>query len=139
METKTGTLSIAVSSLFMFSFVALVKGSLSFNFYAAACPSQESIIRNIVSSSSSTDTTIPGKVLRLVFHDCFVVVSVQLFQQMCFSSYSNCFSFELLDSTRSNEESKKKNENSFKSTHSNTLVTLSSRIARVKCVDAIRF
>ncbi|XP_040870760.1 peroxidase 46 isoform X1 [Glycine max] len=82
METKTGTLSIAVSSLFMFSFVALVKGSLSFNFYAAACPSQESIIRNIVSSSSSTDTTIPGKVLRLVFHDCFVVVSVQLFQQM---------------------------------------------------------
>ena len=90
METKTGTLSIAVSSLFMFSFVALVKGSLSFNFYAAACPSQESIIRNIVSSSSSTDTTIPGKVLRLVFHDCFVVVSVQLFQQMCFSSYSNC-------------------------------------------------
>lgn len=76
METRTGTLSITVCSLVMFSFVSLVKGSLSFNFYAASCPSAESIIRNIVSSSSSTDPTIPGKLLRLVFHDCFVEVSV---------------------------------------------------------------
>ena len=89
METRTGTLSITVCSLVMFSFVSLVKGSLSFNFYAASCPSAESIIRNIVSSSSSTDPTIPGKLLRLVFHDCFVEVSVQLLHEMCFSSACN--------------------------------------------------
>ncbi|KAL1337659.1 hypothetical protein AAHE18_10G154700 [Arachis hypogaea] len=68
METRRVILSIAVSSLFVFSFA----DSLSFNFYAASCPSAEFIIRDIVTSSSSNDPSIPGKLLRLVFHDCFV-------------------------------------------------------------------
>ncbi|CAJ1973625.1 unnamed protein product [Sphenostylis stenocarpa] len=72
MESRTGILSIAISSLFMFSFVSFVKGSLSFNFYADSCPSAELIVRGTVSSSTSTDPSIPGKLLRLVFHDCFV-------------------------------------------------------------------
>ncbi|KAL9313216.1 hypothetical protein ACSQ67_018668 [Phaseolus vulgaris] len=72
METRTRIFSVAISSLFMFSFVCFVKGNLSFNFYAASCPSAELIIRDTVSSSSSTDPSIPGKLLRLVFHDCFV-------------------------------------------------------------------
>ncbi|GLT29588.1 hypothetical protein SLA2020_237490 [Shorea laevis] len=45
---------------------------LSFNFYAASCPTAEFMVRNIVSSASSTDPTLPGKLLRLLFHDCFV-------------------------------------------------------------------
>ncbi|KAL2346643.1 hypothetical protein Fmac_000643 [Flemingia macrophylla] len=72
MEKRTGILSILISSLCMFSLVAFVKGSLSFNFYAASCPSAELIIRDTVISSSSADPSIPGKLLRLVFHDCFV-------------------------------------------------------------------
>ncbi|RDX81309.1 Peroxidase 46, partial [Mucuna pruriens] len=72
METRRGILSIAISSLFVFSFVVLVKGSLSLNFYAPSCPSAESIIRDTVTSSSSTDPSIPGKLLRFLFHDCFV-------------------------------------------------------------------
>jgi len=85
METRTGILSLAISSLFMFSFVCFVKGSLSFNFYADSCPSAELIIRDTVSSFSSTDPSIPGRLLRLVFHDCFVEVSIQLLHEMCFS------------------------------------------------------
>lgn len=48
---------------------------LSFNFYAASCPSAEFVVRNTVRSATSVDPTIPGKLLRLVFHDCFVNVS----------------------------------------------------------------
>jgi len=95
METRTRIFSVAISSLFMFSFVCFVKGNLSFNFYAASCPSAELIIRDTVSSSSSTDPSIPGKLLRLVFHDCFVEVSIQLFHEMCFS-----FDSMLLDSAK---------------------------------------
>ncbi|MED6193636.1 Peroxidase 46 [Stylosanthes scabra] len=68
MENRRVILSIAVSSLFVFSFV----DSFSLDFYAASCPSAEFIIRDIVTSSSSNDPSIPGKLLRLVFHDCFV-------------------------------------------------------------------
>nr|GMD26514.1 peroxidase 46-like [Ipomoea batatas] len=46
--------------------------SLSFNFYAISCPSAELIVKNNVRSASSVDPTIPGKLLRLLFHDCFV-------------------------------------------------------------------
>ena len=69
---------IAVSCLFIIVhiFANSVSGSLVFNFYAASCPTAELIVRNTVSSSSSSDPSIPGKLLRLVFHDCFVEVSV---------------------------------------------------------------
>ncbi|XP_047159313.1 peroxidase 46-like [Vigna umbellata] len=64
---------IAVSCLFIIFILATsVSGSLFFNFYAASCPTAELIVRNSVSSSSSSDPSIPGKLLRLVFHDCFV-------------------------------------------------------------------
>ncbi|KAL1210407.1 Peroxidase 46 [Cardamine amara subsp. amara] len=45
---------------------------LSFNFYATSCPLAEFLVRNTVRSASSSDPTIPGKLLRLLFHDCFV-------------------------------------------------------------------
>ncbi|TKY58058.1 Peroxidase 46 [Spatholobus suberectus] len=64
---------VAVSCVFIiFLFATSVSGSLVFNFYAASCPTAEFIVRNTVSSSSSSDPSIPGKLLRLVFHDCFV-------------------------------------------------------------------
>ncbi|GAV77600.1 peroxidase domain-containing protein [Cephalotus follicularis] len=46
--------------------------NLSFNFYAASCPNAESMVRNTVRAASSTDPSVPGKLLRLLFHDCFV-------------------------------------------------------------------
>ncbi|PNY10891.1 peroxidase 46-like protein [Trifolium pratense] len=72
METRKSVfLSIAVSYFCIF-YVSSVKASLSFDFYEASCPQVELIIRNAVSSSSSDDPSIPGKLLRMVFHDCFV-------------------------------------------------------------------
>ena len=49
--------------------------ALSFGFYAATCPAAEFMVRNIVRSASSVDPSVPGKLLRLLFHDCFVEVS----------------------------------------------------------------
>nr|KYP72379.1 Peroxidase 46 [Cajanus cajan] len=64
---------ISCSCLFtIFLFATSASGSLVFNFYAASCPIAELIVRDTVSSSSSSDPSIPGKLLRLVFHDCFV-------------------------------------------------------------------
>ncbi|KAK2445896.1 lariat debranching enzyme [Trifolium repens] len=70
--TKSVFLSIAVSYFCIFCYVSSVTASLSFDFYAASCPTVELIIRNTISSSSSDDPSIPGKLLRMVFHDCFV-------------------------------------------------------------------
>lgn len=89
METKTLLFSTLprlsyVLILVLFSLVAAAaaaSGSLSFNFYAASCPTVEFIVVNTVRSASSSDPTIPGKLLRLVFHDCFVEVSA-FFTQM---------------------------------------------------------
>lgn len=63
------TLLILVSSCFSPS---LSQDGLSFNFYATSCPATEFMVSNTVRSASSTDPTIPGKLLRLLFHDCFV-------------------------------------------------------------------
>ncbi|KAL5785913.1 hypothetical protein ACOSQ2_008305 [Xanthoceras sorbifolium] len=45
---------------------------LSFNFYAVSCPAAELVVKSTVRSAFSNDPTIPGKLLRLLFHDCFV-------------------------------------------------------------------
>ncbi|XP_047328523.1 peroxidase 46-like [Impatiens glandulifera] len=45
---------------------------LSFNFYGISCPAAEFMVKNTVRSVSSNDPSIPGKLLRLFFHDCFV-------------------------------------------------------------------
>ncbi|KAJ6673878.1 PEROXIDASE 18-RELATED [Salix viminalis] len=63
------------------SAVSPSSASLVFNFYEASCPAAELIVSNTVRSASSSDPTVPGKLLRLVFHDCFVEVS--LFHLLC--------------------------------------------------------
>ncbi|CAB4265906.1 unnamed protein product [Prunus armeniaca] len=45
---------------------------LTLSFYSASCPSAELMVRNTVRSASDMDPTVPGKLLRLLFHDCFV-------------------------------------------------------------------
>ncbi|KAK7260990.1 hypothetical protein RIF29_27293 [Crotalaria pallida] len=73
METiRAVVFPMAVLSLFVIFIAASVSASLVFNFYETSCPAAEFIVRNTVSSSFSSDPSIPGKLLRLVFHDCFV-------------------------------------------------------------------
>ncbi|KAJ8500913.1 hypothetical protein OPV22_011465 [Ensete ventricosum] len=45
---------------------------LSSDFYLFSCPNVERFVRNTVESASALDSTIPGKLLRLLFHDCLV-------------------------------------------------------------------
>ncbi|XP_023524285.1 peroxidase 46-like [Cucurbita pepo subsp. pepo] len=53
-------------------FLPATATALSFGFYSATCPAAELIVKNAVRSASSEDPTVPGKLLRLMFHDCFV-------------------------------------------------------------------
>ena len=79
METKLLVFSPKLLILLLFSFAAFPSPSssrLAFNFYGASCPSAEFIVKNTVRSASSFDPTIPGKLLRLLFHDCMVEVSL---------------------------------------------------------------
>lgn len=45
---------------------------LAFDFYAGSCPLVETMVKDTVRSASLNDLTVPGKLLRLLFHDCFV-------------------------------------------------------------------
>ncbi|KAI3909564.1 hypothetical protein MKW98_013981 [Papaver atlanticum] len=47
-------------------------GDLFVNFYQTSCPGAEFMVRNTVRAASNNDPTIPGKLLRLLFHDCIV-------------------------------------------------------------------
>ncbi|KAG8375376.1 hypothetical protein BUALT_Bualt10G0093600 [Buddleja alternifolia] len=53
--------------------------SLSFDFYAGSCPSAEMMVKNTVRSAADMDPTIPGKLLRLFFHDCFIEVIIYIY------------------------------------------------------------
>ncbi|KAL3321665.1 hypothetical protein AABB24_039327 [Solanum stoloniferum] len=64
------SLLIFLCSLIFFSKTSC--STLSFNFYGLSCPTAELMVKNTVRSASSMDPTIPGKLLRLFFHDCFV-------------------------------------------------------------------
>lgn len=65
-------------------------GLLSFDFYRGSCPAAEMIVQNTVRSASSQDPTIPGKLLRLLFHDCFVEVR----HSLCLETFLRAFSTE---------------------------------------------
>lgn len=76
METKRAFFfprcTLLILGLYVFAAVSPSNAQLSFDSYAATCPTAEFIVRNTVRSASSNDPTIPGKLLRLLFHDCFV-------------------------------------------------------------------
>ncbi|KAK4491038.1 hypothetical protein RD792_001759 [Penstemon davidsonii] len=58
--------------IFCVAFFPSSSSGFSFNFYAISCPSAEMMVKNTVRSASDLDPTIPGKLLRLLFHDCFI-------------------------------------------------------------------
>ncbi|KAK0608146.1 hypothetical protein LWI29_026182 [Acer saccharum] len=45
---------------------------LRINFYAERCPDAETIVKGIILSRVPTNPTLPAKLLRMHFHDCFV-------------------------------------------------------------------
>lgn len=76
--------------LFLFSTPSA--SQLSSDFYSFSCPNVELLVRDTVSSASDFDATIPGKLLRLLFHDCFVEVMNNVGH--CKSGRANLIVFE---------------------------------------------
>lgn len=44
----------------------------SVGFYALTCPAAELIVRDTVRTATASDSNVPGRLVRLLFHDCFV-------------------------------------------------------------------
>lgn len=80
------SLLIFLCSIIFFSKTSC--STLSFNFYGLSCPSAELMVKNTVRSASSMDPTIPGKLLRLLFHDCFVEVIFLVIIDLIFMHYA---------------------------------------------------
>lgn len=78
-KARASDLDFLIFLIFFLAAIASASAQLTFGFYAASCPSAEIIVRNTVRSASSNDPTLPGKLLRLVFHDCFVEASLLTF------------------------------------------------------------
>eukprot|EP00257_Ricinus_communis_P025309 XP_025012723.1 peroxidase 24 [Ricinus communis] len=66
-------------------------GGLRKNFYKDTCPQAEGIVRSIIWKRVSANSTLPAKLLRMHFHDCFV---------------RGCDASVLLDSTPKNSAEK---------------------------------
>lgn len=65
-------------------------GELRKRFYKKTCPAAESIIQVITWKHVAKNSTLPAKLLRMHFHDCFVRVIVivwNLNEYKCFVSY----------------------------------------------------
>lgn len=54
--------------------VAATKHGLRHNYYYKTCPQAEAIIRNMMKDIISKDASVPPRLIRMHFHDCFVRV-----------------------------------------------------------------
>ncbi|KAD3338109.1 hypothetical protein E3N88_33630 [Mikania micrantha] len=69
-----------------------ILGQLSANFYARSCPNFRSIITRAVNSAVSNEARMGASLLRLHFHDCFII-------NMVFLNIQGCDASVLLDDT----------------------------------------
>lgn len=51
-------------------------GGLAINFYGENCPRAEEIVQTVTERHVSSNPDLPAKLLRVLFHDCFVRVCV---------------------------------------------------------------
>lgn len=67
---------LAFSVLLIILFAELSQGQLLVHSYDATCPRAESIVADAVKAAIAKDPNAPAKIIRLLFHDCFVHVSL---------------------------------------------------------------
>lgn len=70
--------SIVVATLLVLQAQVLHGQGIFVGFYDQSCPQAESIVTQTVQEFNSQDPTTPAALLRLLFHDCFVEVSIFL-------------------------------------------------------------
>ena len=60
------------------------KGHLREGFYSESCPTAEKIVAEALVEAMRSNPNAVANLIRLQFHDCFVVVSISKFQQSFF-------------------------------------------------------
>ncbi|KAI4349592.1 hypothetical protein L6164_010159 [Bauhinia variegata] len=68
MKTKL----ILLACVAVLGFLGVCQGLLTKNFYKNSCPSAESTVNQIISQRVLTNPSLPARLLRMHFHDCFV-------------------------------------------------------------------
>ncbi|MFS7978891.1 putative peroxidase [Helianthus anomalus] len=59
--------------LLLATLATMTQGQTRVGFYSTTCPRVETIVRNAVQTAVRADPTLAAGVLRIFFHDCFVV------------------------------------------------------------------
>ncbi|GJN05493.1 hypothetical protein PR202_ga23123 [Eleusine coracana subsp. coracana] len=77
---------------FLATSVTMSSAGLQYNFYSSPCPNAEDTVRNVVYGLFDKDPTLPAALIRLLFHDCFVM---------------GCDASILLDPTKANPQPEK--------------------------------
>lgn len=67
----------SISMFMVYMFLVSSISAISLEFYHDSCPHAEKVVRETVRSASEKDPSIPGKLLRLFFHDCMVEVTLK--------------------------------------------------------------
>ncbi|KAL9680702.1 hypothetical protein QQ045_012481 [Rhodiola kirilowii] len=87
----------AVMAIVLVDVAALLIGSsqaqLSSTFYATSCPNVSSVVHGVIQQAETSDVRIGAKLIRLHFHDCFVNLYSQSYQDMNIK-LSRCFVLE---------------------------------------------
>lgn len=90
-------LNFKISFLFLPLLFSFSSSDLSSDFYTISCPNVELLVKDTIRFASSTDPSLLGKLVRLLFHDCIVEVTTFLYVfwghlQIDFLQY-RCFEF----------------------------------------------